>query len=146
MQVLCSDCFFMKPSIATKFQYINSLVSCSLNLTHSSTYNKKNIFSHIWLHCLISITNISFPQNVPSIKKNNTHITKCLHKNIGNISHTLSTMPVHLVFKMFINNSVALVQEQTIPSEWPLLVDEVCANFFADIGVSRGQRNRFLRL
>ena len=38
-------------------------------------------------------------------------------------------------------NSVALVLEQTIPTEWPPPVGGVSAKF-ADRGVSRGQRNR----
>jgi len=38
-------------------------------------------------------------------------------------------------------NSVALVCERTIPTESPPPVGEVGANFFADRGVSRGQRN-----
>ena len=38
-------------------------------------------------------------------------------------------------------SSVALVLERTIPTERPPPVGEVSANFFADRGVSRGQRN-----
>ena len=37
--------------------------------------------------------------------------------------------------------SVALVRERTIPTERPPPVGEVSANFFADRGVSRSQRN-----
>ena len=40
------------------------------------------------------------------------------------------------------SSSVALVRERTIPTERPPPVGEVSANFFfADTGVSRGQRN-----
>jgi hypothetical protein len=42
-------------------------------------------------------------------------------------------------------NSVALVRERTIPTEWPPLVGEVSANFWG-YRVSRGQRNGFPRL
>ena len=49
------------------------------------------------------------------------------------------TICAHLPVKK--KNSVALVRERTIPTERPPLVGEVSANFFADRGVSRGQRN-----
>jgi hypothetical protein len=41
--------------------------------------------------------------------------------------------------------SEALVRERTTPTEQPPLLSEVSANFFADRGVSRGQRNGSLR-
>jgi hypothetical protein len=41
-------------------------------------------------------------------------------------------------------NPVALVREQTIPTERSPVVSEVSANFFGQ-RVSRGQRNGFLR-
>ena len=40
-----------------------------------------------------------------------------------------------------LHNSVALVRERTILTERLPPVSEVSANFFADRGVSRGQRN-----
>jgi hypothetical protein len=43
------------------------------------------------------------------------------------------------------NNSVAVVSERTIPTEWPPLVGEVSANFYADRGVSRSQRGGSLK-
>jgi hypothetical protein len=38
------------------------------------------------------------------------------------------------------NNSVALVHERTIPTEWPPIVGEVSANFFRIEEMSRSQR------
>ena len=51
--------------------------------------------------------------------------------------------PTNALSKVQYNHthSVALVHERTIPTERPPPVGEVSANFFADRGVSRGQRN-----
>jgi hypothetical protein len=48
-----------------------------------------------------------------------------------------------LIWKLLQTNSVALVHEWTILTEWPLLVGEVSANIYGE-RVSHGQHNKSL--